>query len=107
MENTKHTPTPWYISKNEMRNPAITTQKPGQPYTMAGEVCTSVRRMDDAEFIVRAVNSHDALLKFAKEHHEVCSECEGTGKIYKHNDPTTMQWVPCPYAEAIAQVEGK
>lgn len=41
------------------------------------------------------------LLEFAKKHHEVCEDCEGTGKIYKHADPTSGQWVPCPVSEVI------
>lgn len=46
------------------------------------------------------------LLAFAKEHHEFCGDCEGTGKIYNNADPTSGQWVQCPYAKAIAQTEG-
>lgn len=41
------------------------------------------------------------LMDFAKKHHEVCEDCEGTGKIYKHADPTTGQWIPCPVAELL------
>ena len=43
----------------------------------------------------------EVLLEFAEKHHEVCEDCEGTGKIYKHADPTSGQWVPCPISEAI------
>lgn len=68
-----------------------------QAFTPVGNVVTEA----NAEFIVRAVNSHEALLGFAKKHHEVCEDCEGTGKIYKHADPTTMQWVPCSVAEIL------
>ena len=47
----------------------------------------------------------EPLLEFAKKHHEVCEDCEGTGKIYKHADPTSGQWVYCPYADAIEKAE--
>lgn len=47
------------------------------------------------------------LLEFAKKHHEVCEDCEGTGKVYNNADPTSGQWVYCPYAEAIRRAEGK
>lgn len=43
----------------------------------------------------------EVLLEFAEKHHEVCEDCEGTGKIYKHADPTSGQWIPCPVSEAI------
>lgn len=47
----------------------------------------------------------NVLLEFAKKHHEVCFDCEGTGKVYNNADPTSGQWVACPYAEAILKAE--
>lgn len=47
------------------------------------------------------------LLEFAKKNHESCEDCLGDGKIYKHADPTSGQWMPCPYLEAIEQAERK
>jgi len=44
---------------------------------------------------------YGVLFQFAKKHHEVCEDCEGTGKIYKHADPTSGQWVPCPVQEIL------
>lgn len=52
----------------------------------------------------RAVNAYDALMEFAKAHHETCEYCEGTGKIYNNADPTSGQWVACPIAELIEAV---
>lgn len=52
-------------------------------------------------------NTFETLLEFAKKHHEVCGDCEGTGKIYNNADPTSGQWVECPYAEAIRKAEPK
>lgn len=51
--------------------------------------------------------SAETLLEFANKQHEVCEDCSGTGRIYKHADPTTNQWVECPYAVAIAVSEGR
>lgn len=48
----------------------------------------------------------DTLIKFLKDHHEFCIECDGTGKIYKHGDPTTFQWAPCPYKELLDEIGG-
>ena len=66
-----------------------------------------VNSVEQAAFIVKAVSSFDALLEFAQKHHEVCGECEGTGKIYNNADPTSGQWVYCPYAEAIGKAQGE
>lgn len=53
-----------------------------------------------------AIRQRDELLKFAKQHHQYCEECEGTGKIFNNADPTSGQWVYCPYSEAIRKAEG-
>lgn len=51
--------------------------------------------------ISEIIHDHRILVEFAVKHHEVCEDCEGTGKIYKHHDPTTGQWMPCPIAELL------
>ncbi len=45
------------------------------------------------------------LFEFAKRHHEFCEDCEGTGKVYKHHDPTTMQWISCPIDNILKGIE--
>lgn len=35
------------------------------------------------------------------EDQNLCVDCEGCGKIYKHNDPRSGQWVPCPCAGGV------
>jgi hypothetical protein len=55
------------------------------------------------EIADRKYRHFNTLLEFAKRHHEVCEDCEGTGRLYKHADPTSMQWIECPYAKAIEE----
>jgi len=59
----KHTPTPWYISREEN---GITTIRGDKANGRLFAVADTLKR-EDAEFIVRAVNSHEALLEAAKE----------------------------------------
>jgi len=80
----KHTPTPWSRYKNAAHGPE-------------GDcvfVCNGIDSPNDAnaEFIVRAVNSHEALLAAAKDAIEYCSDLIG---------PAIAQRL----REAIAQAE--
>lgn len=103
-EKAQHTPTPWHLEQTAVYK-AI-RGKDGEHIGFLS-IQEPQKEKGDAEFIVRAVNSHEALLQFAKEHHEVCSDCEGTGKIYNNADPTSGQWVYCPYYKAIEQAEAR
>lgn len=107
-EETKHTPTPWKLSNGINDFPSSLFDEHGNHLTdVKGYGQFSEQNHANAAFIVRAVNSHEALLEFAKNHHEVCGDCEGTGKIYNNADPTSGQWVECPYSKIIAQAEGQ
>ena len=71
--------------------------------------CPSKEKLDaigeaNAAYIVRACNAYPALMKFLKENHDQCSECEGTGKVYNNADPTSGQWVECEYAALLAEL---
>lgn len=100
---SQHTPTPWHIKEGWDGH----VFGPKDEMITRGTDCRTSSSKTNAEFIVRAVNSYEALLEFAKNNHETCADCEGTGKIYKHADPTSGQWVSCPIAEMIREAEGK
>lgn len=103
---TKHTPTPWTLNGQSIEERKTPSCAIAYVYDESDDSLYTNGK-SNAEFIVRAVNSHEALLKFAKIHHEVCEECEGTGKIYNNADPTSGQWVECEYLTAINEAEGK
>jgi len=112
MTNAKHTATPWKIE--------IYAADPGIPKNQGGG--ETVRLMADdgllkigslsrrntalaksnGEFIVRAVNSHEALLKAAKK----ILSAEDNGIQYFWNFQTTAKEIE-NLREAITQAEGK
>jgi hypothetical protein len=77
-----------------------------------------------AEYM-KLVNSHEALLEFARQHHEVYQECDGTGRLLKvvknlrsdlayvlanssQSDIRDIIKLSVDYADkAVAQAEGK
>ena len=98
---TQHTPFPQdetcppFLNKDSMTHDCPFC---GSKFTTETSLWSHNRREID-----RFVNSEEKLLDFAKRHHKTCEDCEGTGKIYKHADPTTGQWVPCPIAEILGE----
>lgn len=60
--NTKHTPTPWEIEPHTMVDKEFSVG----PFTLDYDDVDHDEQDANAEFMVRAVNSHDALLAAAK-----------------------------------------
>jgi hypothetical protein len=92
---THHTPTPWRYNPSQGLDREIIRH--------FGEVVGKIEKREDAEFIVRAVNSHEALLEAAKEF-MIDSEC------YCLDAQESLGRNPCAYCRmkvVIAQVEGK
>jgi hypothetical protein len=89
----KHTPTPWKI---------------GELKTSIEGNCDLGRiRILDAEFVVRAANSHDALLDAAKE--ALCwldPDCKWDG-VQTTEDSSEEEKIIVELYAAIAQAEGK
>ena len=88
--NAKHTPTPWRLTN---------WTSDGRPEITDGRhILAMASREDDARLIVRAVNSHDALVKTLKE-----------AEDYLQSDDKGRQWrdeVLEKVQKAIAQAEG-
>lgn len=57
---TKHTPTPYFTLHED--GVVYTTEKTGEHTSRLKSICRGASN-DDAAFIVRAVNSHDPLVK--------------------------------------------
>lgn len=96
-KETKHTPTPWHIS-DEHR---IVDEQGGLVADVKYAKATTAEAMADAEFISRAVNSHEALLEAAKKVVKEYSALPINGPetvIIKSIDDLQ---------EAIAQAEGR
>ncbi len=95
-----HAPTPWA----QMKPQAPTTIQQGiYPHRPIGRTI----EIEDAAFIVRAVNAHDELLAIVKAIAE--SFNAGANKVYAEalaphtDDETLMSWIN----KVIAKVEGK
>ena len=106
---TDHTPTPWdytMVGQNE-KQVLIRADK---WMVLHGEACASATKEEaknDAAFIVRAVNSHEALLKLAKLVSNTIEDA-GDNEINGGDlvDFFTHQLAPMA-KRAIAQAEGK
>lgn len=92
----KHTPTPWQVIKESQRHDYF-----GSLYIKAGKtvIANLVFQLDDsekanAEFIVRAVNSHEALLEAAR--------CAGDALVDGQHKDIAINLL----RQAIAQAEG-
>lgn len=88
----EHTPTPWHLDENLF----IMSDKEGRSiHSVIDDVAIS---KNDAEFIVRAVNNHEALLQSLKYEHDQIHDSEV-------QDETNLKCVTC---NAIwnAQAEG-
>lgn len=67
---TEHTPTPWYLTGSDNATPHIMSDEFAEIYelehlicVMPAEITQSFNAWENARFIVRAVNSHAALVK--------------------------------------------
>jgi len=62
---TQHTPTPWKVG---FKNPQTIESETGKDIAACGAYRLSLKEAEaNADFIVRAVNSHEALLEAAKQ----------------------------------------
>lgn len=106
MNKTKHTPTPWKIGLDETFSPAKwdigfnsieNGEQAGVGYAKVAARCYT---KEDAAFIVRAVNSHEALLDAAKRAEKFISEEFPHLKGAAYNMLGELR-------DAIAEAEGK
>lgn len=75
---TQHTPTPWYLPNGEDKNQFGTyriAEQPGQSAAHLTNIAL-VGSLEDAAFIVRAVNSHEALLEACQEAYDLLASKE-------------------------------
>ncbi len=103
-EHTPHTPTPWELVMDNKRYPGIDG---GDNYTVIifgneHEECgvrgvTHEQAIANAAFIVRAANSHDALVKALADALEEIGKRRPNGEVVKR----------CRTALSLAQPEGK
>ena len=100
---TKHTPTPWTeFIVNSNFNAGICT-KGGKPVAMVCHQDSEEEANANVEFIVHAVNSHDALLDALKGIvRSVSMNCQEHGPL-----PGAVKTNIRKAEEAIAQAEGK
>lgn len=95
-ESKQHTPTPWHYDGEFIRTGDTRFSLSARPLEVIAEVKDSENWEANAGFIVRAVNSHEALLKIAKSIYDY--DCK-MGRLPK---------VICEQlGRAIAQSEGK
>lgn len=102
---TQHTPTPWEFqwSPNEGYN--VTSRDTGISVFDSQEF-TDKPTKENAEYIVRAVNSHDALLKIVEQISKKHCRCRQVNFMRPQNAAIkTCQ--SCRAKEAIKQAEGK
>lgn len=88
-QETKHTPTPWQVSdKPRHGDVVIKTMQPNGVYHVAyvTDDCDELYQIDEvakrknAEFIVRACNSHYALVEALKKAHDHIYKVSGGGE---------------------------
>jgi hypothetical protein len=67
---SKHTPTPWRVTEHERNDESIAlcihSDAMGMPICRLGGNISQINVEANAEFIVRAVNSHDKLVEAAE-----------------------------------------
>lgn len=63
---TKHAPLPWTVYRCDYCEPETACGLNGTPFDCANDECHHPLDLADAEFIVRACNSHDDLLAALK-----------------------------------------
>lgn len=102
----QHTPTPWKVMHNEI---GLEWNIEAGNELIAVLVPKNQRNLDNAAFIVRAVNSHEALLSALKN---IRSNIEALPEIIKRGavlvgDWETVESMKIFADEAIAQAEGK
>jgi hypothetical protein len=104
-EQAKHTKGPWISRWRGEQMYGGNIEKPSTSYVAEVHFSIGVEP-EEAKANLALMAAAPTLLEFAKLNHDTCGDCDGTGKIYNNADPTSGQWVPCPYAEAIALTEG-
>lgn len=92
VSETNHTPTPWILGKDKSTDDYIRIDIYGKGGEAEGDLVPNT--FANREFIVRAVNSHKALLEAAKDAYAVM-------KHARHVDPLVER-----LEKAIAQAEG-
>lgn len=98
-QETKHTPTPWYVKNygTHWNNPDI--EDIAVCYGDDDEhICDTVYEEADAAFIVRAVNSHEDLISALQEIHDGISSCMGDPAFFEIKEKA---------AEALAKARGE
>lgn len=91
-KDIKHTPTPWKVDDYVMSGEKYRVFSPADPVAVA-----SVAGKANAEFIVRAVNSHDELVEAIKN---------AIDSLPDHVGPRIAQ-VKKELSEALAKAEGE
>lgn len=66
LTEVKHTPTPWFTKHKGYTSYIQKTDEKGHEYTVASMTCNIELAKANAAFIVRAVNSHEALIDGAR-----------------------------------------
>lgn len=98
----KHTPTPWHYAP-DLSNHGTQLIYGLDNYLVVDAGRINKRNLEEtrlnAEFIVRAVNSHEELLRCLKEVH--------TEEIENEHFGDDLKKTPCTYCMAIAKAEGK
>ena len=97
-----HTPTPWTLNGN-----AITSwvSKDGDHICFAemSKLSKAQNWAQDAAFIVRAVNSHDELLKAMRKAVKRLRDGDGSDSFFPEQDSEAIEIIE----QAIAKAEGK
>lgn len=91
-----HTPTPWEFDHNDSF-PGFRILESGRPLYDHIATLQGTMAKADAKFIVRAVNSHEALLEAANKFGEIAKDT---------NYMTPELWSLWEKVQAIAQAEG-
>lgn len=107
MEKTKHTPTPWYIEEHDdymMIYHGRSEADLAQVFAAGTKSGTIEEARATADFIVRAVNSHEKLLHSLKMIQEFLKQKEGTPEA--KSVFTMCEMIQWEVDKAIAQAEG-
>ena len=107
--NMNHTPTPWKLNKaGSQKTIYINTADEEGLYLADLQNCQGTETTEaNAEFIVRACNSHDDLVKALKEVKEQIGEVFYSQKQDNPEHDAAIDRIVSVVGEALAKAEGK